>query len=110
MTELYDEIVSKIQEHDITWLVVENNTDTSLKTLLEKMLEERGIYTCVITEKYQTVNKERRIKEAQGLIRKMLVFKDKRRYLPKSDYGRFMENLTRYSFDYPSKHDKNVVA
>ena len=23
MTELYDEIVSKIQEHDITWLVVE---------------------------------------------------------------------------------------
>lgn len=105
MTELYEEIIAKIQEHHITWLVVENNTDTSLKILLEKMLEERGIHYCVITEKYQSVNKERRIKEAQGLIRKLIYFKSKKNYLPRSDYGKFMENLTRYSFDFPNKHD-----
>lgn len=105
MTDLYDEIIAKIQEHNITWLVVENNTDTSLKALLDKMLDDRGIYTCQITEKFNTVKKEQRIKEAQGLIRKLIVFKTKKKYLPKSDYGKFMENLTRYSFDFPNKHD-----
>jgi len=108
MTDLYETIIGKIEEHNITWLVIENNTDTSLKTLLEEYLKKKGINTCVITEKYQSMNKERRIKEAQGLIRKMLIFKDKKRYLPKSDYGRFMENLTRYSFDYPNRHDDSV--
>lgn len=105
MSELYATIIAKIEEYNITWLVVENNTDTSLKTLLEERLKAKGINTCVITEKYQAMNKERRIKEAQGLIRKLLKFKDKKRYTPKSNYGRFMENLTRYSFDYPNRHD-----
>ena len=35
----------------------------------------------------------------------MLVFKDKRAYTRNSDYGKFMNNLTKYSFDYPNKHD-----
>ena len=55
---VYDEIIAKIEEHNITWLVVENNTDTSLKTLLEQKLKEKGIYTCIITEKYNTIKKE----------------------------------------------------
>ena len=105
MTDLYTDIINKIEEHNITWLVIENNTDTSLKTLLEDRLKAKGINTCVMTEKYQTIVKERRIKEAQGLIRKLINFKDKKRYSPKSSYGKFMENLTRYSFDFPNKHD-----
>ena len=40
MTDLYEEIIAKIEEHHITWLVIENNTDTSLKALLDKMLED----------------------------------------------------------------------
>ena len=36
MTELYNDIVDKIIEHNITVFVVENNIDTSLKTLLEE--------------------------------------------------------------------------
>ena len=46
-----------------------------------------------------------RIFHEQGLIRKLLVFKDKRAYTKNSDYGRFMTNFTTYSFDYPNKHD-----
>ena len=105
MTELYEEIIAKIEEHHITWLVIENNTDTSLKALLDKMLEERGIYYCTITEKYNTVKKEIRIKDNQGTLRKLICFKPKGHYKPNSDYGRFMKNLTTYSFDYPNRND-----
>ena len=105
MTELYEEIIAKIEEHHITWLVIENNTDTSLKALLDKMLNDRGIYYCTITEKYNTKKKELRIKDNQGTMRKLLYFKPKTRYKPNSDYGRFMKNLTTYSFDYPNRND-----
>jgi predicted phage terminase large subunit-like protein len=106
MTDLYEEIIAKIEEHQITWLVVENNTDTSLKTLLDKMLEEKGILYCNITEKYQgNRRKELRIKDTQGIIRKMIYFKPKNKYKPNSDYGRLMKNLTTYSFDYPNRND-----
>ena len=105
MTELYEEIIAKIEEHHITWLVIENNTDTSLKVLLDKMLEEKGIYYCSITEKYSTQKKEQRIKDNQGTLRKLMYFKPKSKYKPNSDYGKFMKNLTTYSFDYPNRND-----
>lgn len=105
MTELYDEIIAKIEQHNITWLVVENNTDTSLKTLLETKLKAKGINTCIITEKYNTVKKEMRILQNSGLIKKLIFFKDKTRYKANSDYGRLMKNLRTYSFDYPNKND-----
>lgn len=105
MTELYDEIISKIEQHNITWLVVENNTDTSLKTLLETKLKAKGINTCIITEKYNTVKKEMRILQSSGLIKKLIYFKEKTRYKANSDYGRLMKNLRTYSFDYPNKND-----
>lgn len=105
MSDMYDEILSKIEEHNITWLVVENNTDTSLKPLLEQKLKDKGIHTCIITEKYNTVKKEMRILQSQGLIRKLLVFKEKKAYTRTSDYGKLMTNLHTYSFDYPNKHD-----
>ena len=105
MTELYDEIISKIEQHNITWLVVENNTDTSLKALLETKLKEKGINTCVITEKYNTVKKEMRILQNSGLIKKLIFFKEPTNYKQNSDYGRLLKNLRTYSFDYPNKND-----
>ena len=105
MTELYDLIVDKIIEHNITTLVVENNIDTSLKTLLEEKLHKKGYFLCEIVEKYNTVKKEQRIKDTRGLIKKFMVFKDKKTYKPNTDYGRFMKNFTTYSFDYANKHD-----
>ena len=105
MTELYDEIVDKIIQHNIIKLVVENNIDTSLKTLLEDRLRQKGFYNCEIIEKYNTPKKEQRIKDARGIIIRKIRFKEKKDYKPNSDYGRFMKNLTTYSFDYPVRND-----
>lgn len=105
MTDLYDDIVDKIIEHTITKFVVENNIDTSLKTLLEEKLIKKGYGYCEIIEKYNTVKKEQRIKDARGIIKKFILFKDKKSYKPNTDYGRFMKNFTTYSFDFPNKHD-----
>lgn len=105
MTDLYDLIVDKIIEHHIVELVIENNTDTSLKALLEIKLKERGYDLCEIREKYNTANKEQRIKDNRGIVRSKIKFKNKTDYLPNSEYGRYMENLNKYSFDFPNKHD-----
>lgn len=105
MTELYDTIVAKIIEHTITKFVIENNIDTSLKALLEGKLQSKGYYLCEIVEKYNTVKKEDRIRDARGDIKRLVLFKDKKLYKPNTDYGRFMKNFTTYSFDYPNKHD-----
>lgn len=105
MTDLYDEIIDKIIEHTIVELVIENNTDTSLKTLLEEKLKAKQYYLCNIREKYNTANKEARIKDNRGIVKSRIKFKDKVKYLPNSDYGRYMKNLNYYSFDYPNKHD-----
>ena len=105
MTDLYDEIVDKIIEYQIVDFVIENNTDTSLKTVIDEKLKAKQYYLCNIREKYNTVNKEQRIKDSRGIVRSRIKFKEKQKYLPNSDYGRFMKNLNYYSFDYPSKHD-----
>lgn len=105
MSDLYDDIVDKIIEHNIIDFVIENNTDTSLKAIIELKLQERGFVNCIIREKYNTKNKEQRIKDARGHIKKFIMFKEKRTYLPNTSYGKFMKNFTTYSFDYPTKHD-----
>ena len=105
MSDLYDEIVDKIIEHKVIDLVIENNTDTSLKTVIETKLNEKNYYVCVIREKYNVKNKEQRIKDMRGHIKRHILFKDKTIVKPNTDYGRFMKNFTTYSFDYPNKHD-----
>lgn len=105
MTDLYDLIVDKIIEHTIVEFVIENNTDTSLKTLIEEKLHAKNYYLCVVREKYNVAKKEDRIKDNRGIVKSRIKFKRKVDYLPNSDYGRFMKNLTEYSFDYPNKHD-----
>lgn len=105
MSDLYDLIVDKIIEHDVIDFVIENNTDTSLKALIEEKLKQRGCTQCIIREKYNTKKKEERIKDTRGHIKKFVRFKNKKDYAPNSDYGKFMKNFTTYSFDYPNKHD-----
>lgn len=105
MSDLYDEIVDKIIEHKIIDFVIENNTDTSLKTLLEEKLESKGYNLCIIREKYNVKNKEQRIKDMRGHLKANILFKDKGLIKPNTDYGRFMKNFTTYSFDYANKND-----
>ncbi len=106
MDSQYDDIINKIILHKITLLVIENNTDTSLKTLLDKMLQERGIYYCKIIEKYTAgKSKETRIKDNVWTILTLIIFKDKSIVKANTDIGRLMENIVKYSFDYPNKFD-----
>lgn len=105
MTDLYDDIVDKIILNNIILLVIENNTDTSLPTIIKERLEAKGYFMCEIRVKYNTQPKEQRIKDNRGIVRNNIKFKEKNSYAPNSDYGRFMDNLTKYSFDYPAKHD-----
>lgn len=105
MTELYNDIVQKIIDHNIIKLIVENNTDTSLPSLLQGKLEERGYMLCEIIPKFSTKNKEQKINDMRGVIKRKIMFKDKTTYTANTDYGMFMKNLTRYSFDYANRHD-----
>lgn len=108
MKELYDAIVQKIVDHRINRLVVENNTDTSLKEVLEQKLKERGYYGCTITEKYSTQNKEQRIKDHQGTARGEIRYPKKSLHSPNSDIGMAMDAITSYSFNYPNKFDDAI--
>ncbi len=105
MDFLYDKIINKIIDNNVTLLVIENNIDTSLRPLLEKKLQERGYNVCEIREKFNTVKKEERIKNNRGIVQKQMVFPDKMVFKPNTDVGRLMENLTKYSFDYANVHD-----
>ena len=105
MQSLYNDIIEKIILHRITTLVIENNTDESLKTLLDDRLKARGVYWCKILEKYNTVKKEIRIKDNLWPILTLIIFKDKSVVKPNTDLGRLMDNITKYSFDYPNKFD-----
>lgn len=108
MPELYDAIVDKVIVHRLNWLIVENNTDTSLKTLLEQKLKERGYHGCTIIEKYSTQNKEMRIKDYQGYVRNDVLFPKKGTYSPLSDLGKAIEAINSYSFSYPNKFDDAI--
>jgi len=108
MDDLYDEIIEKIIEYKITTLVIENNIDTSLKTLLVDKLNNRGVNWCTIIEKYNTVKKEERIKNNRGIVQKQIVFPDKSIIRPNNDIGRMMDNVTKYSFDKPNVHDDGI--
>lgn len=105
MSELYTTICDYIIQYNICHLVLENNTDTSLGYLLNKMLNERGFFNCNIIEHYSTANKEARIRDQRGIVKRRILFPHKNKVLRKSAIGRFMENVTTYSFEQPNKHD-----
>lgn len=108
MEELYDSIVDKVINNDIKRLVVENNTDTSLKRVLDDKLKEKGHYTCQIEEMYSYQNKEQRIKDNQGGVRNAIVYPRKQNLVSSSDLSKAMESITSYSFDYPNKYDDGI--
>ena len=59
MKKVYSIIVEKVIRHRITRLHIENNTDTSLATLLRGLFVESGINWCEITEAYTYKQKDR---------------------------------------------------
>lgn len=108
MDEMYGEIIEKIVKHKIIKLHIERNTDTSLKFLLDKMLYERGINFCEITEVYSTQQKDRKIANAEAAIRNGMVFPEFGMYAQSSPMGEFMKWFTGYSYVTKNAFDDSV--
>lgn len=112
MEELYDEICDKIEQHHIIRLHIENNTDTSLAFLIEKMLHEREIYFCVISESFSSENKEEKIREmvynSEGYFKRVMVYPAMKLYAPSSQMGKFMMFFTAYDYEKPPAYDDSI--
>ena len=108
---LYSLVVDKIIQHHITQLVIERNTDTSLKALIEKLLDERGISFCNIIESYTNEKKDVRITNEENNIKTRLVFPEKRLYANSSAMGKFMYDLVSFSWKLSENaHDDSIDA
>lgn len=105
ITELYDKIVDKIIEDHVILLVLEENIDSSLKSILESKLEEREYYACKIVPLYNTVKKETRIQGEEGVIKRRIVFPAQGMFGMATEMGQFMDQITMYSFNMPNKFD-----
>ena len=112
MADLYGEICDKIVQHHIIRLHIENNTDTSLKFLIEKMLHERGVMFCEISESFSTENKEEKIREMvyakEGYFKNQLVYPSLELYAPSSQMGKFMLYLTSYDYYQKMEYDDSI--
>lgn len=108
MSELYTSIVQRIVQHKVNKIVVENNTDTSLAYVLKTKLHEIGYFNCEFIEKYSYENKEKRISNHQGNIRANVLFPEKGTIVPTSEFGKAMESITSFSFNYPNKFDDAI--
>lgn len=98
-------VVEKVIRHHITKLHVENNTDTSLKTLLMEKFRECGVDFCEITEVYSYKKKEDKIFNAETSIRLNMVFPEFGVFSPVSQMGNFMKFFTSYSYKVKNEYD-----
>lgn len=111
MDRLYGQICDKIEQHNITTLVIEKNTDTSLKKVLTDMLHARALYYCNIIEIYTYEKKDIRITNMQSTIKTQLVFPAERLYGRASAMGRFMYDIVSFSWKMSDNlHDDSIDA
>lgn len=112
MEDLYDEICDKVEKHRIIKLHIENNTDTSLGFLIEKMLHERGTMFCEVSESFSTENKEKKIRElvysSQGYFKNQLRYPCMQMYAPSSQMGKFMLYITAYDYNTNMEYDDSI--
>lgn len=108
MKELYPQIVNMVIKHELNELLVENNTDTSLKLVIDSMLRAKGYLTCEVIEKYSTENKEKRIKDYAYTVKTRCLFPDSKLYNQNSGIGRAIKDITVYSFEMPNKYDDAI--
>ncbi len=112
MEELYGEICDKVEKHRIIKLHIENNTDTSLGFLIEKMLHERGTMFCEVSESFSTENKEEKIRElvysSQGYFKNQMRYPCMQMYAPSSQMGKFMLYITAYDYNTKMEYDDSI--
>lgn len=105
MKECYSGIIAKIRQHHITRLVIENNINEGLKTLLEKLLFEQGLTFCKVEEIYNTGKKDVRIANAEADIKANCVFPKFGLYARSSPIGQAMDELYGYTYIKKNEHD-----
>lgn len=110
MDKVYQQIIDKIKQHNITKLVIEINIDTSLKAILTKMMEEQGIYGVTIDEVYSTLKKEEKIYNMEGTIKERIVFPAQHLYSVFSPMGQFMQDIYTFSYTVKNAHDDSIDA
>lgn len=112
MADLYSEICDKVEHHHIIRLHIENNTDTSLKFLIEKLLHERGITFCVVSESFSTENKEERMRELvysnEGYFKTQMCYPEMQLHAPSSQMGKYMLYLTSYDYYQKMEYDDSI--
>lgn len=108
MEKIYPTIIRKIEQHHITRLHIERNTDTSLATLLRGMLYERGIDYCNITEVYSYKHKEDKIYDNEAAIKSCIVFPEFGMYAQGSEMGKFLKYLTSFSYVQKNLFDDSI--
>ena len=108
---IYQVVVDKIKQHHITQLVVERNTDTSLKKVLTDMCSAQGASFCNIEEIYTYEKKDVRITNQQNNIKTRLRFPAQHLYSQASEMGRFMYDIVSFSWDLSkNQHDDSIDA
>lgn len=107
MDEAYGKICDLIEEKHIVKLLIERNTDTSLKYVLDKMLHERGVMFCEINEVYSTKKKEDRIYADETLIKNSIVYPRRDMYSVGSEMGLFMNHIISYKYS-GSDYDDSI--
>lgn len=105
MQDIYESIVAKIIQHNIIELVIENNINEGLATLLTKMLREHEYYNCKITEIYNNEKKDDRIAGEEANIKARMVFPKFGMYPRSSQLGMAMDEMYGYSYKRKNDHD-----
>lgn len=108
MSEVYSGIVSKVVQHHIVWLVIENNTDTSLKALIQKKLAEQGVDFCTVTDVYSIGEKDVRIFNQEATIKNNIVFPHKDMYARSSPMGKALMHIIAYSYTKKNDYDDSI--
>ena len=108
MEKMYSVIISKIEQHHITRLHIEKNTDTSLASLLREKLAERGINYCNITEIYTFKKKENKIYDNEAAIKSSIVFPEFGLYAQGSEMGKYLKYLTSFSYTQRNLYDDSI--
>lgn len=105
MQDIYPSIVAKIIQHNIVKLVIENNINEGLETLLQTMLHEADYYNCKIIEIYNNEKKEDRIAGEEANIKARMIFPKFGLYARSSQFGMAMDELYSFSYKRKNEHD-----
>lgn len=102
---LIDAICDKIIMNKVVMIAIESNTDSSLPETIKYKLFEKGYNGCVVSDFYSTEIKEVRINSMKDVVKDKMYFPSKKLYGINSQMGKAMDQLTRYSFEFPNRHD-----